>query len=81
MARGGPISKWSRHINIRYFWLKERIDSGEGVLEHLGTALMFVNILTKPVQGKQLAKERKGKDWQNGGKKRITLTISIISYG
>ena len=62
MARGGPTSERSKHINIRYFWLKERIYSGEGVLEHLGTALMFVNILTKPVQGKQCAKERKGKN-------------------
>ena len=60
MARGGPTSERSRHINIRYFWLKERIDSGEVVLEHLGTELMFANILTKPVQGKQFAKERKG---------------------
>ena len=53
MARGGPTSERSRHINIRYFWLCERIKLGEVVLVHKATTLMYANVLTKPLQGKQ----------------------------
>lgn len=60
MKRGGPGSERSRHINIRHFWLKERVDSGEVIVEHLGTQEMFANALTKPVQGMQFVAERKG---------------------
>ena len=60
MKRGGPGSERSRHINIRHFWLAERVDKGEVLIEHLGTEEMFANMLTKPVQGSQFAKERMG---------------------
>jgi hypothetical protein len=55
--RGGP---GSRHINIRYFWLSERVALNDVVLEHLGTEDMFANILTKPVQGARFERERLG---------------------
>jgi hypothetical protein len=60
MKRGGPGSERSRHINIRHFWVKERVDGGEVVVQHLGTEGMIANVLTKPVQGQQFATERKG---------------------
>eukprot|EP01034_Spumella_vulgaris_P043741 gene43741-54354_t len=60
MKRGGPSSERSRHISIRHFWVKERVDGGEITIEHLGTADMFANALTKPVQGQQFVKERLG---------------------
>jgi len=60
MKRGGPGSERSRHINIRHFWLKEKVDGGEVIVEHLSTERMFANSLTKPVQGTQFAVEREG---------------------
>jgi hypothetical protein len=60
VRRGGPGSERSRHINIRYFWVQERVNSGELEVVHLGTEKMFANCLTKPVQGAQFACERKG---------------------
>ena len=60
MARGGPTSERSRHINIRYFWLCERIKLGEVTLVHRATSLMYANVLTKPLQGKQFVTERDG---------------------
>jgi hypothetical protein len=60
MKRGGPGSERSRHINIRHFWLSERVDASEVIIEHLGTEKMFANVLTKPVQGAQFTKERSG---------------------
>ena len=60
VRKGGPCSERSRHINIRHFWLKEKIDGVEAVMEHLGTTKMFSNMLTKPVQGEQFIVERRG---------------------
>ena len=60
IKRGGPCSQRSRHISIRRFWLKERVDGGEVVIRHMATEEMVANILTKPVQGMQFLKERQG---------------------
>ena len=60
MKRGGPGSERSRHIDIKFFWLAERVKNGEVVIEHLGTEEMFSNILTKPIHGAQFEKERRG---------------------
>lgn len=60
MKRGGPTSERSRHISIRRFWLTEKVDDKEVIIEHLGTEKMFANVLTKPVQGAQFVRERQG---------------------
>ena len=60
MKRGCPGSDKSRHIEIRYFWLAERVANGEVVIEHLSTKRMLANILTKPVQRPQFQEERRG---------------------
>ncbi len=60
MKRGGPGSERSRHINIRHFWLSEKVADKEVIIEHLGTKKMFANVLTKPVQGAQFVCERDG---------------------
>jgi hypothetical protein len=44
MKKGGPGSERSRQINIRHFWLCEKVRDGEVVIEHLGTEKMFVNM-------------------------------------
>ena len=58
MKRGGPASEKSRHIAIRYFWVKEKVDGKEAVVRHLATEKMFVNVMTKPLQGQQFVTER-----------------------
>ena len=60
IKRGGPGSERSRHINIRHFWVAERVATGDVAIKHLGTELMFANALTKPVQGAQFERERRG---------------------
>jgi hypothetical protein len=59
VKRGRSNSERTRHVSIRYFWVKERIDNGELVVEHLRTELMHANILTKPLQGSQFRAERR----------------------
>jgi hypothetical protein len=58
IQRGGPGSSASRHINIRYFWLKGKVEEGEIDIKHMPTAGMVANLLTKPVQGSQFVAER-----------------------
>jgi hypothetical protein len=58
MKRGAPASERSRHIAIRHFWISEKQLDKEVSVVHLGTADMFANMLTKPVQGAQFLKER-----------------------
>ena len=42
----------SRHINIRYFWVKDRVDKGEVEIEYCPSHLMLADYFTKPLQGK-----------------------------
>ena len=58
IKRGEPGAMGSRHINIRYFWLKDRIEAGKVSIVHVPTSEMIANILTKPVQGAQFLHER-----------------------
>lgn len=48
-----PPSDKSRHINIRYFWLGDRIRANEIALKYIPTADMLADILTKPLQGQR----------------------------
>ena len=60
IERGRSAAERTRHIAIKYFWLKERVDQGEARVRHLGTKDMYANLLTKPLQGAQFKSERQG---------------------
>jgi hypothetical protein len=49
--KGRSTSERTRHVDIRYFWIKDRIDSGDIVVEYLPTEAMIADLLTKPLQG------------------------------
>ena len=42
--RGRSGAERTRHIAIRYFWVKELVDKGEAVITHMGTAEMYANV-------------------------------------
>ena len=50
-AKGRSTSDRTRHIHIRYFFVKDRVDSGEVSVKYMPTKLMLADILTKPLQG------------------------------
>jgi hypothetical protein len=58
IERGRPAAKRTRHIDIRHFWMKERVDMEGAIIKHLGTREMYANLLMKPLQGAQFAAER-----------------------
>ena len=49
--KGRSTSERTRHISIRYFFIKDRIAAGEIQIEHLSTKDMIADMLTKPLQG------------------------------
>ena len=52
MVQKGPgATKRSKHINVRYFYIKERVDAGDIVLEYVPTADMIADALTKALHG------------------------------
>jgi len=50
--------KRTRHINIRYFFVKDRVDSKEIKIEHCPTEDMIADYFTKPLQGALFIKLR-----------------------
>jgi Reverse transcriptase (RNA-dependent DNA polymerase) len=60
LEKNGTASsgKRTRHINIRYYFVKDRIDSGELRVEYCPTEDMLADIFTKPLQGALFRKFR-----------------------
>jgi hypothetical protein len=51
----GQITKQrTKHLNVRYFFVRDRIQKMELRLEYLSAKLMIANLMTKPVVGKLL---------------------------
>jgi hypothetical protein len=49
----------TKHIKIRYFWLKDRVDCKDVLVEYMPTEDMISDILTKPLQGDLFIKLRR----------------------
>ena len=50
-TKGRSTFERTRHVHIRYFFVKDRVDSGEVCIKYVPTKLMLADILTKPLQG------------------------------
>ena len=57
--KGYSTSERTRHIKIRYFFIKDLIDKKEIELEYLPTGEMLADMLTKPLQGELFRRMRK----------------------
>ena len=54
ISKGRHGKQRTKHLNVRYFFVKDRIVKGELKLEYLQTKKMVADIMTKPVTGKLL---------------------------
>ena len=41
----------SRHVDIKFFWVKDRVDKKEVEIKYCPTTLMLADYFTKPLQG------------------------------
>ncbi len=48
---GRHPSQRTRHLNVRYFFIFDRVAKGEILLEYLETKKMIADLMTKPVNG------------------------------
>jgi hypothetical protein len=64
----------SRHISIRYFWMKDRIANEGIVIRHCPTLQMVGDFFTKPLQGNLFKQFR---DVIMGDKHMNTLAVSL----
>ena len=55
---GRAKAEKSRHINVRYFWIRDRIEAKEIVVEHKPTEHMLADALTKPLTGSLFTRMR-----------------------
>jgi hypothetical protein len=51
IKNGVSKSDKTRHMNVRFFWTKERVDNGDIQILYTPTDDMIADILTKPLQG------------------------------
>jgi hypothetical protein len=60
LEKNGKASsgKRTKHINVRYFFIKDRIGSGEITVKHCPAAEMLADHFTKPLQGTMFRKFR-----------------------
>ena len=69
--------KGSRHIDIRFFFLKDRIDTGEVEIAFCGTENMVADFLSKPLQGGVF---RRFRDAIMGCKRKATTLSASFSF-
>ena len=53
MTQGTSISNKSKHMKVRYFYVKEKHDNGIVVISYMNTHEMIADILTKPLFGEK----------------------------
>lgn len=58
-GRGGKTGN-TKHIEARYFFIKQHLDDGKLTIKHLATKDMTADLLTKPLTGSLFQKHRAG---------------------
>ena len=58
MEKGRSTSQRTKHISVRYFFVKDRIEANEVKLVYKGTTDMLADFFTKPLQGELFRKMR-----------------------
>jgi hypothetical protein len=51
VEKGKSTNPRTRHVAIRYFFVKDRMENGEVEIAYLPTELMVADFFTKPLQG------------------------------
>lgn len=58
ILEGSPKSFRTRHIALKFFFISDRVVTGELTVRYIGTDLMVADILTKAIQGAKFAELR-----------------------
>ena len=60
LERNGKMSssKRTKHIKMKYFFVTDKIEQGEVVVEHMPTDKMWIDVNTKPKMGRPFRVDR-----------------------
>jgi hypothetical protein len=58
IKNGIKSAKRMRHLNIRYFFIKQYVEENQIKVEYIKTTDMVADIFTKPLQGEQFVRLR-----------------------
>ena len=58
IKKGKLTGRNTKHVNVRYFFIKDRVEQGEVEVKYLSTNDMIADGLTKPLQGALFRKHR-----------------------
>ena len=58
IRKGNFTGRNTKHVNVRYFFIKDRVEQGEMEVRYLPTGSMIADGLTKPLQGALFRKHR-----------------------
>ena len=58
LSKESSLSQRTRHVNVRYLWLKDNLQRKEFTLSHCRTEEMLADLLTKPLQGESFTRLR-----------------------
>jgi hypothetical protein len=58
IKNGAPSSDRSRHINIRFFWVSDRVKERDVQVQYVPTEFLLADLLTKPLQGSRFIQLR-----------------------
>ena len=53
MAKNPEFHKRTKHIDIRYHFVREKVEDGHVVIEYCPTLNMFTDLMTKPIPAVQ----------------------------
>ena len=53
LAKNPEFHKRTKHIDIRYHFVREKVEDGQVVLEYISTKDMLADIMTKPITAMQ----------------------------
>ena len=53
LAKNPQFYKRTKHIDIRYHFVREKIEDGEVILEYISTTNMLADLMTKPIPATQ----------------------------
>ena len=58
LAKNPEFRKRTKHIDIRYHFVREKVEDGQVVLQYVSTLDMLADLMTKPIPGPQFSKLR-----------------------
>ena len=50
LAKNPVLHDWSKHIDVKFHFLSDRVDGGQIVIEFVKTDRQLTNVLTKPLE-------------------------------